>query len=116
MNRSEFPLISVCIPVFNGEKYIKESIDSVLIQTEKNFELLIVDNCSTDSTLEIVASYNDPRINVFKNTTNLGSLRNFNRCIELSRGEYFIILPHDDILMPTMLETFCKPLIADPKI
>jgi len=84
---SRTPLISICIPVFNGEKYIKESIDNVLIQTEKNFELLIVDNCSTDYTLEIVASYNDPRIIVFKNTSNLGSLRNFNRCIELSRGE-----------------------------
>ena len=116
MVRCETPLVSVCIPVFNGENYIKESINSVLRQTEKNFELIVVDNCSTDHTLEIVATYNDTRINVFKNTTNLGSIRNFNRCIELSRGEYFVLLPHDDILMPTMLETFSKSLIADPQI
>ena len=116
MTRSEAPLISIGIPVFNGEKYLRESINSVLRQTEKNFELIVVDNCSTDHTLEILAAYNDPRINVFKNSTNLGSLRNFNRCIELSRGEYFVLLPHDDTLMPTMLETFSKPLIVDPQI
>ena len=116
MLRCETPLVSVCIPVFNGEKYISECINSVLRQTENNFELIVVDNCSTDNTLEIVATYNDPRINVFKNTTNLGSIRNFNRCIELAQGEFFVLLPHDDILMPTMLETFTKPLIADPQI
>lgn len=116
MTISEVPLISVCIPVFNGENYIRESISSVLRQTEKNFELIVVDNCSTDHTVEIVASYNDPRINVFKNASNIGSTSNFNRCIELAKGEYFVLLPHDDILMPTMLETFSKALIADPKI
>ena len=116
MTISEAPLISVCVPVFNGENYIRESIDSVLNQTEKNFELIVIDNCSTDHTVEIVASYKDPRINIFENTSNIGSIRNFNRCIELSRGEYFVLLPHDDILMPTMLETFSKSLSADSKI
>lgn len=116
MTISKVPLISVCIPVFNGEKYISESIDSVLRQTEKNFELLVVDNCSTDRTLEIVDSFNDSRIKVVKNAFNLGSTRNFNRCIELARGEYFVLLPHDDILMPTMLDTFSKALVADPGI
>ncbi len=67
MTGSEVPLISICIPVFNGEKYVRECIDSALRQTEKNFELIVVDNCSTDHTLEILATYNDPRINVFKN-------------------------------------------------
>lgn len=116
MVRLEVPLISVCIPVFNGENYIRESINSVLRQTERHFELIVVDNCSTDHTLEIVASYNDPRINVFKNASNIGSISNFNRCIELANGEYFVLLPHDDILMPTMLEIFSKPLIADHEI
>ena len=60
-------LISVCIPVFNGENYIKESIESVLDQTEQSFELIIADNCSTDRTLEIAAEYNDHRIRVCKN-------------------------------------------------
>ncbi|TSA17182.1 glycosyltransferase [bacterium] len=116
MNGSEAPLASVCIPVFNGENYIRESIHSVLNQTEKDFELIIVDNCSTDRTVEIVASYNDPRLNLVKNSSNMGSIRNFNRCIELSRGVFFVLLPHDDILLPTMLETFSKPLISDPNV
>lgn len=116
MTISEVPLISVCVPVFNGEKYIRENIDSVLRQTEKNFELIVVDNCSTDHTLEIVATYSDSRINLFKSTSNIGSIRNFNRCIELSRGEYFVLLPHDDFLLPTALKTFSEPLIADLQI
>ncbi len=116
MTISEVPLISVCIPVFNGENYIRESINSVLRQTEKNFELIVVDNCSTDRTLEIVDSFNDSRIKVVKNAFNLGSTRNFNRCIELSQGEYFVLLPHDDLLLPTALKTFSGALIADPQI
>ena len=116
MTISKTAMISVCIPVFNGEEHIRLSIESVLCQTEKNFELLIVDNCSSDNTLEIAASYKDPRIKIFKNTSNIGSINNFNRCIELSQGEYFVLLPHDDLLLPTALKTFSKALIADPKI
>lgn len=110
------PLISVGIPVFNGENYIRESISSVLRQSESNFELIIVDNCSTDRTPDILVGYNDQRIRIVKNEVNLGATRNFNRCAELALGEYFILLPHDDILLPTMLETFSKPLIDDPQI
>jgi glycosyltransferase involved in cell wall biosynthesis len=116
MVRPVLPLISVCIPVFNGENYISECIDSVLSQTEKNFELIIADNCSTDNTLEIVAAYSDQRIKVFKNDSNLGSISNFNRCIELAKGEFFILLPHDDILLPSALKTFRGPFLTDPKI
>jgi glycosyltransferase involved in cell wall biosynthesis len=109
-------LISVCIPVYNGDNYIRESIDSILNQTERNFELLVVDNCSTDQTLSIVAEYKDPRIRVFVNEWNLGADANFNRCIELAKGEFIVLMPHDDVLMPTMLETFSKPLISDPEV
>lgn len=116
MIKTNLPLISVGIPVYNGENYIRESVDSVLRQTESNFELVVVDNCSTDNTLEILATYNDSRIRVVKNPSNLGSTYNYNRCAELALGEYFVILPHDDILLPTMLETFSKALSSDPHI
>lgn len=109
-------LISVCIPVYNGDNYIRESIDSVLNQTEGNFELLVVDNCSTDHTLEILAAYNDPRIKVFVNKENLGAVPNFNRCIELAKGEFMVLLPHDDILLPTALEVFRKAFISDSEV
>ena len=116
MTIAEVPLISVCIPVFNGENYIRECIDSVLRQTEGNFELIVADNCSTDRTLEIVGSFRDPRIRVVRSESNIGSINNFNKCIQLSKGKYFILLPHDDILLPTALYTFSRPLIEDSKI
>lgn len=116
MNKINSPLISVGIPVFNGENYIRECLDSVLRQTERNFELIVVDNCSTDSTLEILSSYHDSRLRVVRNSSNLGSTYNYNRCAELALGEYFVLLPHDDLLMPAMLETFSKALNSDPRI
>jgi len=110
------PLISVCIPVFNGDNFIREALDSILNQTEKNFELLVVDNCSKDQTLNIVAEYKDPRIRVFINEWNLGIVPNFNRCIELAKGELIVLLPHDDVLMPTALEVFSKALVSDSEV
>jgi len=115
-NVSNKVLISVCIPVYNGDNYIRESIESVLNQTERNFELLIVDNCSVDQTLSIVAEYDDPRIRVFVNKWNLGGVANFNRCIELAKREFIVLLPHDDVLLPTALEVFSKELVSDPQV
>lgn len=110
------PCISVCIPVFNGERYIRDSIESVLKQTETRFELVVVDNCSTDHTREIVASYSDPRIRVFRNHCNLGLAGNMNKCVELAQGDQIVILPHDDVLLPTMLEACNRILTSDPQI
>jgi len=115
-NVSNKVLISVGIPVYNGSNYIRESIESVLNQTERNFELLIVDNCSTDQTLSIIREYGDPRIRVFVNEWNLGAFANFNRCIELAKGEFIVLLPHDDVLLPTALEIYSKGLAAEPQV
>lgn len=116
MTRSNVPLISVCIPVFNGANFIRESVDSILNQTERNFELLVVDNCSNDQTLGIVAEYKDPCIRVFINERNLGADANFNRCIELAKGEFIVLMPHDDVLLPTALEVFSKALVSDSEV
>jgi glycosyltransferase involved in cell wall biosynthesis len=110
------PLVSVGVPVYNGENYIGDCIDSILRQTEEDFELIVVDNNSTDHTYDIVSGYKDPRIKVFKNKKNIGSIANFNRCIELAQGDYFVLLPHDDVLLSTMLDTFSKVFVSDPKI
>jgi glycosyltransferase involved in cell wall biosynthesis len=110
------PTISVCIPVYNGERYISECVDSVLHQTMDDFELVIVDNCSTDRTYCIASAYSDPRIRVFRNPRNIGSLKNFNRCVELAEGEFFVLLPHDDVLIPTMLETLGEALSANVEV
>lgn len=83
-------LVSIVLPVYNGEKYLKESIDSILNQTYKNFELIIVDDCSTDSTPEIVEEYmkNDSRIIYYRNHENMKLPRSLNQGFRLTKGDY----------------------------
>lgn len=98
------PLISVCIPVFNGEKYIRECIASVLSQSEKDFEILISDNCSTDQTIKLCNEFQDPRIRMLTSERNVGSIANFNKCIQNASGELFMLLPADDLLESDCLQ------------
>ena len=107
------PLVSVAIPVFRGARHIRSAIDSVLAQTFTDFELLVVDNCSDDETVDIISSYLDPRIVLVRNTDNIGAEGNWNRCLSLAKGKYIKILPHDDILEPTCLEEQIEVLNAD---
>lgn len=101
---TEHPLVSVIINCYNGEKYLREAIDSVLAQTYKNWEIVFWDNQSTDSTREIVESYSDPRIHYFyaPNHTPLGEARNL--AVEKTNGEYINFLDADDVWMPEKLE------------
>jgi glycosyltransferase involved in cell wall biosynthesis len=110
MDTRQPPLVSVCIPVFNGENYILECINSVLRQDYTNFELLILDNCSTDATPQIIAKIDDSRVSYVSNETNVGSIRNFTKCIEHAKGKYFLLLPHDDLLLPGSLAVFVRRL------
>lgn len=109
------PLVTIAIPVFRGARYIRMAIDSVLAQTFKDFELLIVDNCSDDETVSIVFSYSDPRIVLIRNKENIGAVLNWNKCLTLAKGRYIKILPHDDVLEPTCLEEQVKVLNDDLK-
>jgi len=79
--KSETPLVSVCIPVFNGERFIALTIDSVLRQTFTDFELIIVDDHSSDRSLEIISAYTDNRLRVVVNDHNPGAEGNWNRCL-----------------------------------
>jgi glycosyltransferase involved in cell wall biosynthesis len=115
MPKKKLPLISVCIPVFNGEEYILDCINSVLEQKFTNYELLIIDNYSTDGTSNIVNNINDERIRYIKNEVNIGSIKNFNKCIKEARGEYFLLLPHDDLLLPSCLEQYLRKF-DEPKV
>lgn len=98
--------VSVLIPVYNRENYIEECVNSALNQTYQNFEIVIVDNCSTDKTWELCCrlSQRDKRIRVFRNTENIGPVRNWTRCAELANGEYSKMLFSDDLLMINCLE------------
>lgn len=96
--------ISVIMPVYNGEKYLKEAIDSVLSQTFKDFELIIINDCSTDTTIDVINSYNDERIILINNEENLGIAKNLNKGIEISKGKYIARMDADDICYSHRLE------------
>ena len=98
MNLKEHnPLISVIMSVYNGEKYIKESIDSILQQTYKHFEFIIVDDNSKDSTNHILTSLHDSRVKLIKNSQRLGQAMSLNKAIIKSKGKYLARQDHDDI-------------------
>lgn len=112
------PRVSIGLPVFNGEHYLAEALDSVLAQTYSDFELIISDNASTDRTPEIGEAYaaKDQRIRYYRNEKNLGAARNYNRVFELSSGEYFKWAAHDDVLGPEFLSRCVTVLDQDSSI
>ena len=91
------PKVSVIMPVYNAERFISETINSILSQSFTNFEFLITDDCSSDGTLKIISSFKDPRITVFVNETNIGYVRILNQLINISAGDYIARQDHDDI-------------------
>lgn len=108
------PAVSVCIPAFNAEKFIEETIASVLAQTFEDFELVVVDNCSDDKTADIVAGFDDPRLRLLRNESNIGAEANWNRAVEQARGEFVKVLCADDIVYPRCLERQVDVLRAHP--
>lgn len=97
-------LVSVIMPSWNTGSFIAESIQSVLNQTYSNWELLIVDDCSTDKTDEVVASFSDPRIKYFHNEKNSGAALTRNRGLREAEGEWIAFLDSDDLWAPDKLE------------
>jgi glycosyltransferase involved in cell wall biosynthesis len=109
------PLVSVCIPTYQGSAFLSTAIDSVLNQSYQDFEIWIVDNNSTDDTPAVVSRYTDQRIVYIRNEHNLGAVGNFNKCLKLARGKYFKLLPHDDVLANDCLDKQVAVLEADKK-
>ncbi len=103
-------MISIAMTSYNGEKYIKAQIDSILSQTIKDFELIICDDCSTDLTKEILQQYSkiDNRIKLFLNETNLGFKKNFEKAISFCSYNYIALSDQDDIWLPNHLELLQK--------
>lgn len=100
------PLVSILIPVYNRRGCIAETLDSALGQTYRNTEIIVVDNCSSDGTWEILNDYaaRDGRIRIFRNSENIGPVRNWKKCIDQATGEYAKILWSDDLIEPTFIE------------
>jgi glycosyltransferase involved in cell wall biosynthesis len=106
----------VGLPVYNGESFLKRAVESLLSQTYRDFELIIVDNASTDDTGAICREYagRDRRVRYWCNARNLGAARNFRRVFELSHGELFMWAAHDDEHEPDFLERCVSVLDSDP--
>jgi glycosyltransferase involved in cell wall biosynthesis len=106
------------MPIYNGENYVREALDSILAQTFRDFELIISDNASTDATKEICRSYaaKDPRIRYCRAEKNLGGAYNHNRVFELSTGRYFKWAAHDDVCAPEFLERCVEILDREPSV
>ena len=110
------PRLSVCIPAYNNSPYIKDTIEAVLKQDVEDFELVIVDDCSKDDTVNIIESINDPRIRLIRNEKNLGMTGNWNKCISSAEGEYIKLICADDILYEGSLRKELQALKDNPEV
>jgi glycosyltransferase involved in cell wall biosynthesis len=108
------PLITVLMPVFNAEKYLSEAIDSILDQSFDNFEFIIIDDASTDSSVQIINSYTDVRIRFIQNQTNLGISATLNKGIEMASAELIARMDADDISHVERLQKQYGFFIANP--
>lgn len=111
------PSVSVCLPTYNGSKYLRECLDSVLAQTFTDFEILIVDDQSSDNTVEIAKDYaqNHAQIKLVVNEKNLGLVGNWNRCVELAQGEWIKFVFQDDLIAPNCLEKMLSVVKSETK-
>jgi len=104
------PLISVCIPVYNGASFILESLESVLTQTYSNLEILISDDCSTDHSLDLIRQLKTKNLKIYIQTKRLGWVGNSNFLIRKSNGSYFALIPQDDLIPIDYFEKLIKGL------
>ena len=112
------PRVSIGIPVYNGDNYLEELLESLRVQTLEDFEVIISDNASTDHTADICRAYvaRDPRFCYFRNAENVGAIRNYRCCFEPARAKYFKWANHDDIYTPTFLERCVDILDRHPDV
>ncbi|MBQ7232386.1 MAG: glycosyltransferase family 2 protein [Clostridia bacterium] len=94
---TDYGLVSIIMPNYNGAKYLKDTIDSVIAQTYSNWELLFVDDCSKDESMEIIRSYKDSRIRLLQNETNSGAAVSRNHALKEARGKWIAFLDSDDL-------------------
>lgn len=116
MKKCATPQITVLMPVYNGERYLREAIESILGQTYIDFEFLIIDDGSIDNSLNIIDSYNDQRINVVRNERNIGVAASLNRGLDVAKGKYIARMDADDISHFIRLEKQVKFLDSHPEI
>jgi len=110
------PVVSVVLPVYNMADFIGEAIDSVLAQSFTDFELIIIDDASTDRTFKIVQSYKDHRISVISNESNIGHIKSRNKAMRIARGKYIAVMDSDDVSCINRLKIQTEFLEANEEI
>jgi len=110
------PYVTVLMSTYNSEKYLNEAIDSILNQTFKDFEFIIIDDGSTDRSLKILKSYKDPRIRIVQNESNIGLAKSLNKGLKLAQGKYIARMDSDDISLPNRLKKQVAFMEANPEI
>lgn len=112
------PLVSVLLPVYNGQDYLRKAIPSILSQTYENFELLIADDLSTDDSFAIIQEFakQDNRIKHFKNAETLGHSGNYNFCLDQAKGDFYKSFAQDDLLEPTCIEQMLDVFLREPDV
>jgi glycosyltransferase involved in cell wall biosynthesis len=103
------PLVSICVPTYNAERTVVQTIESILNQTYSNIEVLVVDNASTENTVSLLQGINDSRLRIQCNDINIGAGKNFSKCVQLANGDYTAIFHADDVYMPDIVQ---KQVIA----
>ncbi|MBW2258128.1 MAG: glycosyltransferase family 2 protein, partial [Deltaproteobacteria bacterium] len=114
--KTSAPKVSVVIPVYNRERYIGQAIDSILSQSFRDFELIVVDDGSSDGTPAVVERCGDPRVRLVRHETNQGIPRTRNRGLLEARGEYVAWLDSDDVALPQRLRVQVDVLDRSPGI
>jgi glycosyltransferase involved in cell wall biosynthesis len=109
------PFISVCIPSYNYARFLAICIESVLKQNYKDFEVIVVDDASTDSSIRVARSFRDSRVHVYCNPRNIGMISNWNECVRRASGKYIKMLMADDMLLPECLDIYAAVAKAFPE-
>lgn len=110
------PRVSVILPIYNGMPFIANAVDSILAQAYQDFELILIDDCSNDGTMEILNKFTDSRIQLVKNTSNLGLVGSLNKGLKIASGEYIARMDHDDIAMPSRFDRQVKFLDQNSEV
>jgi glycosyltransferase involved in cell wall biosynthesis len=116
LTSSPLPDVSICVPAYNTARWIVRAVESALSQTYRSLEVVVVDDASTDGTLERVRELHDPRIRLYSNSRNLGHSGNWNRSLSLARGRLIKFLCADDVLYPDCLEAMVSLFTTHPSI
>ena len=113
-NGSRTPLVSYCIPAYNHAQYVEACVESILGQSYPNVEVIVVDDCSTDRTYDILRSLRDPRVSLHRNSVNVGPGETVNRCIRMAKGDFIAVSGSDDVHLRDKTAIQIEHLLAYP--